>query len=277
MGIRILLADDHNLIREGIRTLIAEQPGMTVVAEARDGGSAVRLATELRPDIIIMDISMPGLSGIEATRQLSVTKAESKVIALSMHLDRRVVLQMLAAGASGYLPKDCIFDEVVLAVRTVLSDCMYLSPGILGLVIKDFVQRASQDEPSPLKDLPAKERKILRLAAEGKTPGGIASLFDMSVKAVDSCLRQIILDHVVPYSHESSAGMKVFPTVSLTARERDILVWMREGKSTWEISSILGLSQHTVKYHLKKTFHKLNATNRAQAMAVALDNKLIDL
>ncbi len=277
MSIRILLADDHNLMREGIRTLIAEQPGMTVVAEARDGGSAVRLATELRPDIIIMDISMPGLSGIEATRQLSKAKVPSKVIALSMHLERPVVLEMLAAGAAGYLLKDCLFEEVVLAIRAVLSNGMYLSSRIVELILKDFVQRASRAEPSPLKDIPAREMKVMRLAAEGRGPGEIATLLDMSVKAVYSCLRQIIVDHVVPYFRESGTGMKVRPAVSLTTREREILVWVREGKGTWEISSILGLSQDTVKYHLKKTFQKLDATNRTQAMAVALDNKLIDL
>lgn len=277
MSIRILLADDHNLMREGIRTLIAEQPGMAVIAEARDGFSAVRLATELRPDIIIMDISMPGLSGIDATRQVLEAKATSKVIALSMHLERRVVLDMLDAGASGYLLKDCIFEEVVHAIRTVLSNCMYLSPRVAELVLKDFVQHASREELSPLEELPAKERKVLRLAAEGRGPEEITSLLDMSVKAVSSCLRQIILDHIVPYFHESGPGIKVHPAVSLTPREREILTWIRAGKGTWEISSILGLSRDTVKYHLKKTFQKLNATNRAQAITVALDNKLIEL
>ncbi len=277
MSIRILLADDHNLMRQGISMLIAEQPGMTVVAEARDGVSAVSLATELRPDIIIMDIAMPGLSGIEATRQLSKAKTSSKVIALSMHFERRVVLEMLAVGASGYLLKDCMFEEVVLAIRTVLSNCMYLSSGIAELLLKDFVQRAALNELSPLKDIPAREMKVVRLAAEGRSPEEIASKIDMSVKAISSCIRRIILGRVVPYFRESNIGMKVRPAVSLTTREREILVWVREGKATWEISSILGLSQDTVKYHLKKTFQKLDATNRIQAISVALDNKLIDL
>jgi DNA-binding NarL/FixJ family response regulator len=277
MSIRILLADDHSLMREGIRMLIAEQPGMTVVAEARDGGSAVRLATDLRPDIIFMDISMPGLSGIEATRQLSETKAASKVIALSMHFERHVVLHMLAAGASGYLLKDCIFEEVLLAARTVLSDNIYLSPRVAELVLKDFVQQASRDKLlPPLKDLPVRDRKVLRLAAEGKDPEEITTLLDMSDKAVATCLRQIILDHIVPYFHESDAALKAHPSVSLSTREREILAWIRDGKGTWEVSSILGLSQDTVKYHLKKTFQKLNVTNRIQAIAVALDNKLIE-
>jgi two-component system response regulator NreC len=277
MSIRILLADDHKLMREGIRTLVAEQPGMTVVAEAGDGASAVRLATELSPDIVIMDIAMPGLSGIEATRRLRETKTASKVIALSMHLERRMVLDMLEAGASGYLLKDCIFEEVVFAVRTVLSDCMYLSPRVVEVVLKDYVQRAARDELAPLEDLPASERKVLGLASEGRGLEEITALLEMSVKAVYSSLRRIIFDYIVPYFHDASAGMTVDPAVSLTTREREILGWIREGKSTWEISSILGLSRDTVKYHLKKTFQKLNATNRIQAIAVALDNKLIDL
>jgi two-component system response regulator NreC len=277
VNIRILLADDHNVMREGISTLIARQPGMTVVGEAQDGGSAVRLATELRPDVIIMDVSMPVMSGIEATRQLSEAKAASKIIALSMHLDRRMVLDMLAAGASGYLLKDCVFEEMVLAIGTVLSNSMYLSPQVVELVLKDYVQHASRDEPSPLGNLPARERKVLRLAGEGKSPEEIASLLDMSAKAALSCIQELILNNVVPYFHESGAGMKVQPSISLTERERDILVWIREGKSTYEISSILGLSQDTVKYHLKKTFQKLNATNRTQAIAVALTNKLIEI
>jgi two-component system response regulator NreC len=276
MSIRILLADDHNLMRQGIRTLITEQPGMSVVAEARDGASAVGLATELRPDIIIMDISMPGVSGIEATRQLSELKTASKIIALSMHLDRHVVLDMLAAGASGYLLKDCIFEEVVLAVRTVLADGMHLSPPVAELVLRDFVQQASRDELSPLEELPDRERKILRLAAEGGSPEELGPQFDMSAEAVSTCLQRIILDYIAPYFHESGAGVKVLSGVSLTPREREILTWIKEGKSTWEISSIVGLSQDTVKYYLKKTFQKLNATNRTQAIAVALDNKLID-
>lgn len=277
MSIRILLADDHKLMRAGIRALIAEQPGMTVVAEAADGRSAVRLANDLSPDIIIMDISMPGLSGIEATRRLSEAKTTSKVIALSMHLDRRMVLEMLAAGATGYLLKDCIFDEVVLAVRTVMSNRMYLGPRVVELVLKDFVRQADQDAFSPLNELTPREQKMLRLSAEGRCLEELASLFDMSVKAASACLHRIIVEQIVPYFHESGVDLKALPAVSLTMREQEILVWIREGKGTWEISSILGLSQDTVKYHLKKTFQKLNATNRTQAIAVALDNKLIEM
>jgi two-component system response regulator NreC len=277
MSIRILLADDHKLMREGIRALMAGQLDMSVIAEAVDGRSAVRQAIDLRPDIILMDISMPGLSGIEATRKLLEEKVTSKVIALSMHLDRRMTLEMLEAGASGYLLKDCIFGEVVCAVRSVLSDYLYLSPQVLHLVLKDFVQQVSRDKCSLLDGLTTKGRKVLRLAAEGRNLVEITSLLRMSVKAVSSCIREIILNHIVPYFHDSGADMKVILAAPLTMREREILLWIREGKGTWEISSILGLSQATVKYHLGKAFRKLSVTNRTQAIAVALDNKLIEM
>jgi DNA-binding NarL/FixJ family response regulator len=113
MTIKILLADDHNLIREGLRTLISDEPNMSVIAEAEEGRTAVQLAAKLSPNVVIMDISMPGLNGIEATRQILAKSPEPKIIALSMHMERRMILEMLNAGASGYLLKDCVFGEMI--------------------------------------------------------------------------------------------------------------------------------------------------------------------
>jgi two-component system response regulator NreC len=277
MSIRILLADDHNLMRQGVRTLINEQPGMAVIAEAADGASAVRLALDVQPDIVIMDVSMPGMGGIEATRRLFEEKSRSKVIALSMHPERCKVLDMLSAGASGYLLKDCLFEEVVCAVRTVLSNEMYLSPAVVERILIEFVKLACREEPSPLAGFPERDLNVLRLSMEGKDINEIAGALSMSVPAVSASLRGIILDCVVPYF--SAAGDSATPAASpfsLTLREREILAWIRDGKGSWEISSILGLSQETVKYHLKKTYRKLNATNRTQALAVALHNNLLD-
>src|SRR5271169_6414930 len=141
MDIRILLADDHRLMREGLRSLLEEQPDMSVVGEAENGKSAVQMAAKLIPDIVIMDISMPGLNGIDATCQILANSAKAKVIALSMHTERRTVLEMLNAGASGYLLKDCAFEEVIQAVRIVASNKTYLSPKITEIVIKDYVHR----------------------------------------------------------------------------------------------------------------------------------------
>lgn len=263
-------------MREGIRSLIAGQTGMSVVAEAHDGSSAVQKAAELLPDVIIMDVSMPRVSGIEAARQLSAEKTASKIIALSMHLDTRVVLEMIAAGASGYLLKDCVFEEVLLAVQTVMSGGMYLSPGVLECVLKDFAQRAGQDGPSPLEGLPDREWKVLSLLTGAKSPEEFASVLTAGGASAGSCLGRIMLEYIVPRFAELCEGAKARPVTCLDTREREILAWIRAGKSTWETSSILGLSQDTVKYHLKKIYQKLNATNRAQAVAVALDNKLID-
>lgn len=268
MNIRLLLADDHKLMREGLRALIEEQPNMTVVAEAEDGGSAVQLAAELSPDIIIMDISMPGLNGIEATRQILGTNADSKVIALSMHLERRMVLEMLNAGASGYLLKDCAFDEVIHAIGTVASNNAYLSPKVAELVLKDFVHRIPEDELPSRSILTSREREVLRLVTEGKNVKEIASLLHVSVKTAETHRQRIILQHIVPHLQGA---------VTLTSREKEILHWVKDGKSSWEIASILGISQDTVKFHIKNVFQKLNTTSRSQAIAIAIEAKLIDL
>ncbi|HQJ95316.1 MAG TPA: response regulator transcription factor, partial [Syntrophorhabdaceae bacterium] len=130
MGIKIILADDHKIIREGLRALLEKEPDMEVVGEANDGIATVRLTKNLNPDIVIMDIGMPDMNGIEATRQIISETKGVKVIALSMHSDRRFVLQMLKAGASGYLLKDSAFEELALAIKTVMLGQPYLSPKI---------------------------------------------------------------------------------------------------------------------------------------------------
>ncbi|MGW8320729.1 MAG: response regulator, partial [Thermodesulfobacteriota bacterium] len=142
MSIRILLADDHRLVRQGLRSLIEKCSGMEVVAEAEDGREAVRRAREEQPDVIIMDIDMPGLNGMEATRQVIAALPGVRVIALSMHSDKRFVRGMLEAGAAGFLLKDCAFDELDTAIRTVASKKAYLSPGISGTVLQDYLGRA---------------------------------------------------------------------------------------------------------------------------------------
>ena len=192
MGIRILLADDHRLMREGLRSLLEEQPDMSVVGEAENGKSAVQLATKFMPDVVIMDISMPGLNGIDATCQILSNCAKSKVIALSMHAERRTVLEMLNAGASGYLLKDCAFEEVTHAVRTVVSNSTYLSPRITEIVIKDYVHRIPKNELSSLSGLTTREREVLQLLSEGKKTKEIADLLRVSIKTAESYRQQIM-------------------------------------------------------------------------------------
>ena len=141
MSIRILLADDHKITREGLRSLISKQSDMKVVAEAENGRDAVSLAKELRPDVIIMDVSMPDLNGIEATKQILSESKNVKVVALSMHSDNLFVSEMLKSGASGYMLKDCAFEELDRAIREVFNGNTYLSPMISGVVVEDYMRQ----------------------------------------------------------------------------------------------------------------------------------------
>lgn len=183
MSIRILLADDHKIVREGIRALLEKQPNMEVVAEAEDGRTAVRLARDLSPDVVVMDIGMPALNGIEATRQIVSELPGVKVVALSMHSNRRFVARMLKAGASGYLLKDCAFEELIRAVRAVAAGQLYLSPEITGVVVENYVRHLQEIDLAP-SDLTPREREVLQLLAEGKSIKQIASTLHVSVKTV---------------------------------------------------------------------------------------------
>jgi DNA-binding NarL/FixJ family response regulator len=189
VSIRIILADDHKIIRDGLRSLLAKQHDMEVVAEAEDGRTAVQLARELSPTVIVMDIAMPDLNGVEATRQVLDADPSIKVVALSMQSDGPVVRRMFQAGASGYLLKDCAFEELVKAIRTVLTGRTYLSPDIAGVVVRNL----SSPEPSMASPLTAKEREVLQLIAEGKSTKEIAAVLSVSVKTIDTH-RQHIMD-----------------------------------------------------------------------------------
>jgi len=191
MSIRILLADDHKIVREGLRALLEKQPGMEVIAEAEDGRTTVRLARELSPDVVIMDVAMPDLNGIGATDQIIAEAPDVKVVALSMHSDRRFVMEMFKAGASGYLLKDCAFEELARAVRAVAAGQTYLSPGIAGVVIKDYVRRLSETN-SAFSILTSREHEVLQLLAEGKSTKQIASRLHVSVKTVETHRRHIM-------------------------------------------------------------------------------------
>jgi DNA-binding NarL/FixJ family response regulator len=192
MNIRIVLADDHKIVREGLRNLIGNQKGMEVVGEAGDGREAVRLVSELAPDVVIMDVAMPGLNGIEATRQIVSKTSGPRVIALSMHSDRRFVAEMLHAGASGYLLKDCAFEEIVAAIRSVSQDKIYLSPGVSDILVRDYVRLFPATEFSPLSILTPREREVLQLLAEGKSTREMASSLEVSVKTVETFRQQLM-------------------------------------------------------------------------------------
>lgn len=193
MTIKIILADDHQIVRHGLRSLLEAEPDMKVLAEADNGREVLRMARDLSPMVIIMDISMPDLNGIEATRQILAEIPGIKIIALSMHSDSLFILNMLKAGACGYLLKDCALEELVKAIRTVVANKTYLSPGVSDIVIKDFVCSWS-DSPSPsaFSLLTAREREVLQLMAEGKSTSQIAECLCVSVKTVEAHRKQIM-------------------------------------------------------------------------------------
>jgi two-component system response regulator NreC len=192
MMIKIILVDDHQIVRHGLRTLLAGEHDMEVIAEADNGRLALKLVQELQPHVVIMDISMPDLNGIEATRQILMEAPGVKVIALSMHSDTLFVLNMLKAGARGYLLKDCALEELVKAVRTVVANKTYLSPGVSDIVIKDFVGGWATPNASAYAVLTPREREVLQLMAEGKNTNQIADDLCVSVKTVEAHRKQMM-------------------------------------------------------------------------------------
>jgi two-component system response regulator NreC len=192
MSIKILIADDHKIFREGLRALIEKQPGMEIIDEVENGRKAVQLVRDLLPDVIIMDIAMPNLNGIEATRQIVAKIPNVKVIALSMHSDKRFVVEMLKAGASGYLLKDCAFEELAHAIRAVRTNRTYLSPKITDIMIKDYVRLFPKTKLSVSSILTPRQREVLQLLSEGKTTSQIAQDLQVSVKTVETYRQQIM-------------------------------------------------------------------------------------
>jgi two-component system response regulator NreC len=192
MSLRILLADDHKITRQGLRSLLEKQQDMEVVAEAENGREAIRLAAEMAPDVVIMDITMPDLNGVEATKQILSKSPDIKIIGLSMHSDTVFVTEMLKSGAAGYLIKDCAFEELVRAIRTVIENKVYLSPSISGVVVEDYIQRLSQTSFTGSDILSDREREVLQLMAEGNSTKRIAAKLHISVKTVETHRRQIM-------------------------------------------------------------------------------------
>jgi DNA-binding NarL/FixJ family response regulator len=192
MSIKVLLADDHRIMREALRSLIEKESDMKVVGEAADGRIAVRLSREVSPDVVIMDITMPELNGVEATNQILSEAPNVKILGLSMHSDEHFVAGMLKAGGSGYLLKDCAAEELVQAIRSVIAGEQYLSPKIAGIVIESYRRTVSKDQLSKAPELTAREREVLQLVAEGETSKRIAGQLYVSAKTVDSHRQKIM-------------------------------------------------------------------------------------
>jgi DNA-binding NarL/FixJ family response regulator len=192
MSIKIILADDHKIVRDGLRALLEQHSGMEVIAEAADGRKVLKLVRDLKPDVIVMDITMPDLNGIEATRQITSDFPDVKVVALSVHSDKRFVIGMLQAGAAGYLLKDCAFEELANAIRAVVEEHTYLSPEISDIVIKDYVYQSLSGERMVTSSLTAREREVLQLMAEGNDTKQIALSLNVSVKTVETHRQHIM-------------------------------------------------------------------------------------
>ena len=185
--IRILLADDHQLMRSGLRLLIEQQPDLTVVGEAGDGREVVSLAKSLKPDVVVMDIGMPNLNGIEATHQITQIHPEIAVVILSMHSDEGYVLRVLKAGAKGYLLKDSAEADLIKAVHAVAGGKSFFSPAVSKVLLDDYVRKLKRTGIEDAYDLlTPREREILQLIAEGKSNKDVANLLNLSVYTVET-------------------------------------------------------------------------------------------
>lgn len=186
-AIKVLLVEDLTLTRSGIRALLDSSEELEVVGEAADGREAVRMAKKLNPDVVLMDVAMPELNGIEAARQIHAAQPNVRIIMLSMHTDRQYIFESLRAGASGYVPKDVAFTELLEAIRVVSSGNTYLSPPLTGVVMDDYVRRAKGKQgASELEKLSSREREVLQLIAEGKSSAEVAQVLHISIRTVDT-------------------------------------------------------------------------------------------
>lgn len=183
---RIVIAEDHTILREGLRALLSSEPDFEVVGEAEDGREAIRCTAELLPDLILMDLSMPKMNGIEAIREIKKRVPETKVLALTVHKTEEFILEVFQAGAAGYILKDASSVELMMAIKSVLEGKRYLSPSVSQMVIEGYLTGRKTFEPSsPWDTLTQREREILKLIAEGHKNKEIADYLCISVKTVE--------------------------------------------------------------------------------------------
>ncbi len=192
MNLKILIADDHKIVRQGLRSLIEKFKGAEIIGEADNGEEVIKMAKKTTPDIIIMDISMPKLNGITATKQILKANSKIKIICLSMYSEKQYVADMLKAGASAYILKDCAFDELICAINSVIENKVYLSPGISNNPAEDYKNILHSNELSIYSILTRRQFQVLKLIAEGNNTKEIANKLGISVKTVETFRKQIM-------------------------------------------------------------------------------------
>jgi len=195
MGLKIMIVDDHKILRDGLRNMIEKYPNFKVVGEATDGREALKLSQSLKPDVVIMDVAMEGLNGVEATQQIVQQSPEIKIIGLSMHSNKRFILGMFKAGAYGYLLKDSDSSELIEAIKKVAQNKKYISQRISGAIVDELISPTRKEET----ELSQREKEILQLIAEGKSSKEIAEILFLSSKTVDSH-RKNIMDKLELYN-----------------------------------------------------------------------------
>lgn len=183
--IRLILVDDHQIVRAGLRMLFSAEPEVEIIGEANSGEEAVAMAEALRPDVVLMDLAMPGIGGAEATRRIKAAQPQVAVLALTMHEDEEYFFEMLAAGASGYVPKRAAPDDLMSAIRIVNQGDVYIYPSLARLLVKDFIHRSEAVAPDAREELTAREQEVLTFIAEGNTNREIAEALVISIKTVD--------------------------------------------------------------------------------------------
>jgi two-component system response regulator NreC len=185
--IRVLLADDHTVMRNGLRLLLERQPNLVVVGEASDGRETVRLAESVAPEVIVMDIAMPNLNGIEAARQITAARPETAIVILSMHSDESYVIRALKAGARAYLLKDSAEGDLIAAIHAITDGKSFFSPAISRILVEDYMRQLEQKHVEDTYELlTAREREILQLLAEGKTNKEVAAILNLSVYTIET-------------------------------------------------------------------------------------------
>lgn len=184
MGIRVVVADDHRIMRDGLCALLARETDIELVGQADDGLAAVKMARHLRPDIVVTDVAMPGLNGVEATRRIRSEEPQVRVLCLSVHDDSRMVLAVLDAGASGYVLKDSSFEELALAIRKVMANQIHLSAELVGILVDEVRNRHAPRSASAQPALTPREREMVQLLSEGHSTQQIAERLHVSVKTV---------------------------------------------------------------------------------------------